>query len=83
MSGWLEKRSGGKEGERSMSSKALGREHWNARWFVLRKGQLSYFKTDVEAQLAKRHACPVVDALHKGGDGVIDRERMRVFFASE
>jgi hypothetical protein len=54
MSGWLEKRSGGKEGERSMSAKALGREHWNQRWFVLSRGVLSYFKTDVEAQLVQR-----------------------------
>ena len=45
VSGWLEKKSGGKE---SGKSKKLRGDHWDKRWFALVGTELSWFKSEQE-----------------------------------
>ena len=52
MQGWLDKKSGGKEG----SSKSSWLEKWDKRYFVLVGTQLSYYKHEEDHRKAKEPA---------------------------
>ena len=48
VSGWLEKKSGGKEGQRKRLT-----DRWEKRWFALVGSQLSYYKSEADYTKAK------------------------------
>ena len=54
-SGWLEKKSGGKEGAGVSSSFVRGKllEKWTKRWFVLAGSELRYYRSDEEYEKGK------------------------------
>ena len=54
-SGWLEKKSGGKEGAGVSSSfvKAKLLEKWSRRWFVLAGSELRYYRSDADYEKGK------------------------------
>ncbi len=66
ISGWLEKKSGGKEG----AAKSKLFDHWDRRWFALIGSQLQYFKSEEEL----RNGRPALGALECSGATVFLKE---------
>ena len=65
-SGWLEKKSGGKEGQ----SKSRMLERWDKRWFVLLDSEVCYYKSEDDAKYGK----PPLGALDCTGASIFLKE---------